>query len=158
MFLFLLIAVPIVEIGVAIWVASMIGWWNTIGLLVLLSIIGLWLVKRQGVGILATLQQSAERKEVPTQALMDRFLKLVGAGLLVIPGFVTAALGLLLFLPPVRALIRGYASKRVQTATATGRWAYGTVRDVTFREVRPNDTNRPPDRPDPTTPPEIENH
>ena len=159
MFLFLLIAVPITEIGVAIWVASMIGWWNTIGLLIALSILGLWLVKRQGVGILATLQQSAERKEVPTQALMDRFLKLVGAGLLVLPGFVTAAFGLLLFLPPVRALIRGYASKRVQTATATGRWAYGTVRDVTFREVRPDDDmNRPPDRPGPTSPPEIENY
>ena len=82
-FIVLLIAIPIVEIAVAIWVADAIGWWNTIGLLVLLSVIGVWLVKRQGVGILATLQQSAERKEVPTRALMDRFLKLVGGGLLV---------------------------------------------------------------------------
>ena len=62
MFLALLIAVPIVEIGVAIWVASAIGWWNTIGLLVLLSIIGVWVVKRQGLGIMATLQRSAQER------------------------------------------------------------------------------------------------
>ena len=85
----------------------------------------------------------------------------VGGGLLVIPGFVSAAMGLLLYLPPVRSIIRGYTSKRVQAATATGRWAYGTVRDVTFREVRPDDVDRSPggpaDRSGPTTPPEIEN-
>ena len=80
----------------------------------MLSIIGIWVVKRQGLGIMATLQRSAQRGEVPTKELMDRFLKAVGGVLLVIPGFVTAAIGLLLFLPPVRSLIRGAASKRVQ--------------------------------------------
>ena len=155
MFIVLLIAIPIVEIAVAIWVAGAIGWWNTIGLLVLLSVIGIYVVKRQGLGILATLQQSAERREVPTRQLMDRFLKVVGGVLLVIPGFVTAVMGLLLFLPPVRSLIRGAASKRVQATTATGRWVYGTVRDVTFREVRPDAD--PGDDPPASRPPEIEN-
>ena len=154
MFLALLIAVPIVEIGVAIWVAGAIGWWNTIGLLVLLSIIGVWVVKRQGLGIMATLQRSAQEREVPTKELMDRFLKAVGGVLLVIPGFVTAAIGSLLFLPPVRSLIRGAASKRVQT---TGRWAYGTVRDVASREVRPDAAQRPRSTPPSGPPPEIEN-
>jgi UPF0716 protein FxsA len=168
-FLVLLIAVPIIEIAVAIWVAGAIGWWNTIGLLVLLSLTGLWVVKRQGLGILTTLQEGAERREVPTARLIDRFLKLVGGVLLVIPGFVTAALGLLLFLPPVRALIRGTAGKRVQATMATGRWtvstgrwAYGTVRDVTSREVRPDGPNpqsssSPHSPPQPGLPPEIEN-
>ena len=157
MFLALLIAVPIIEIGVAIWVASAIGWWNTIGLLVLLSIIGVWVVKRQGLGIIATLQRSAQEREVPTKELMDRFLKAVGGVLLVIPGFVTAAIGSLLFLPPVRSLIRGAASKRVQTTMTTGRWAYGTVRDVTSREVRPDAGQPRPSTPPPGPPPEIEN-
>jgi UPF0716 protein FxsA len=156
-FLLLLIAVPIIEIGVAIWVASAIGWWNTIGLLVLLSIIGIWVVKRQGLGILATLQRSAQQREVPTKELMDRFMKAVGGVLLVIPGFVTAAIGMLLFLPPVRSLIRGAAGKRVQTTMATGRWAYGTVRDVTSREVRPDASGSPPSTPPSGPPPEIEN-
>ena len=157
MFLVLLIAVPIIEIAVAIWVAGAIGWWNTIGLLVLLSIIGIWVVKRQGLGIMTTLQQSAQRREVPTRELMDRFLKVVGGVLLVIPGFVTAALGLLLFLPPVRSLIRGAAGKRVQATMATGRWTYGTVRDVTSREVRPDAAEPPPSTPPSGPPPEIEN-
>ncbi len=155
-FVFLLIAFPIIEIAVAIWVASAIGWLNTIGLLLLLSIIGIWVVKRQGLGIMTTLQESAQRREAPPNKLMDRFLILVGGVLLVIPGFVTAAFGLLLFLPPVRTLIRGWAASRVQTTMTTGRWAYGTVRDVTSREVRP-DAPGGPDAPPPSSPPEIEN-
>ena len=151
----LLIAIPIVEIAVAIWVASAIGWLNTIGLLILLSIIGIWVVKRQGLGIMATLSEGAQRREVPTGKLMDRFLMVVGGVLLVMPGFVTAAIGLLLFLPPVRALIRGFAAKRVQTTMATGRWTYGTVQDVTSREVR--DDAGPPTPPS-SSPPEIENY
>ncbi len=105
---------------------------------------------------MSTLQQSAQRREVPAKELMDRFLKVVGGTLLVIPGFVTAAIGLLLFLPPVRSLIRGAASKRVQTTMETGRWTYGTVRDVTSREVRP-DANGPSTGPPSSPPPEIEN-
>lgn len=157
-FIVLLIAIPIIEIAVAIWVASAIGWLNTIGLLIVLSLVGIWVVKRQGLGIMATLQQSAQSGEVLTKELMDRFLKAVGGVLLVIPGFVSAAFGLLLFLPPVRSLIRGAASKRVKATMGSGRWAYGTVRDVTFREVRvdPTDPAGTAHEP-PSSPPEIEN-
>jgi UPF0716 protein FxsA len=151
----LLIAIPIIEIAVAIWVASAVGWLNTIGLLILLSIIGIWVVKRQGLGIMTTLSEGAQRREVPTKKLVDRFLMVLGGVLLVMPGFVTAAIGLLLFLPPVRALIRGFAGKRVQATMATGRWTYGTVRDVTSREVR-DDSDSP--TPPPSSPPEIENY
>ena len=155
----LLIAIPIIEIAVAIWVASAIGWLNTIGLLILLSIIGIWVVKRQGLGIMTTLSEGAQRREVPTKTLVDRFLMVLGGVLLVMPGFVTAAIGLLLFLPPVRALIRGFAGKRVQTTMATGRWTYGTVRDVTSREVRDDSrSSTPPPSSSPSSPPEIENY
>ncbi len=154
-FVVLLIAIPIIEIAVAIWVASAVGWLNTIGLLILLSIIGIWVVKRQGLGIMTTLSEGAQRREVPTKKLVDRFLMVLGGVLLVMPGFVTAAIGLLLFLPPVRALIRGFAGRRVQTTMATGRWTYGTVRDVTSREVR--DDPASPTSP-PSSPPEIENY
>ena len=155
MFLLLLIAVPIIEIAVAIWVASEIGWLNTIGLLIVLSIIGLWVVKRQGMGIVMTLQEMAQRREKPGKALMDRFLILLGGVLLVIPGFVTAVIGCLLFLPPVRAALRGMAAARVQKKVAAGKWAFGTVagfvQDVDSTEVRRD--RQPP----PPSPPEIEN-
>ena len=123
----------------------------------LLSIIGIYVVKRQGLGIMTTLQQAAERRDQVPKQLMDRFLILLGGVLLIIPGFVTAAMGLLLFLPPVRALIRSYATRRVQASVATGRWAYGTVRNVTFREVRRDEPSGPSSPPPPSSPPEIEN-
>jgi UPF0716 protein FxsA len=160
MFLLLLIAVPIIEIAVAIWVASEIGWLNTIGLLILLSIIGLWVVKRQGMGILTTLQETAQRRETPGKALMDRFLILIGGVLLVIPGFVTAVFGCLLFLPPVRGALRGMAAARVEKNVSMGKWAFGTVtgfvRDVDSTEVR-GDRQPPPPPSSPPGPPEIEN-
>jgi UPF0716 protein FxsA len=160
MFLLLLIAVPIIEIAVAIWVASEIGWLNTIGLLVLLSIIGIWVVKRQGMGILTTLQETAQRQEKPGKALMDRFLILLGGVLLVIPGFVTAVIGCLLFLPPVRAALRGIAAARVEKNVSMGKWTFGTVtgfvRDVDSTEIR-RDRQPPAPPSSPPRPPEIEN-
>ena len=55
----------------SIWVASEIGCLNTVGLLILLSIIGLWVVKRQGMGIVMALQETAQRREKPANSLMD---------------------------------------------------------------------------------------
>jgi UPF0716 protein FxsA len=93
---------------------------------------------------------------------MDRFLVLIAGVLLVIPGFVTAALGLLLFLPPVRALLRGMAATRVEKNVSRGKWAFGTVtgfvvRDV-VRDVDSTEIRRDDQPPPPSSPPEIENH
>ena len=91
---------------------------------------------------------------------MDRFLILIGGVLLVIPGFVTAVFGCLLFLPPVRVALRGMAAARVEKNVSMGKWAFGTVtgfvRDVDSTEVR-GDRQPPPPPSSPPGPPEIEN-
>lgn len=103
----LLILVPIVEIAVAIQVAHHIGVANTIGLLLLFSLVGAWLAKQAGFGVLARMREQLDRGVLPGKELIDGVLVFAAGILLLIPGFVTGAIGLLLLLPPVRVGVRG---------------------------------------------------
>jgi UPF0716 protein FxsA len=106
------IVVPIVEIAVIIRVGSAIGVFDTLGLLILLSLTGGWLVKREGLGVLRRVQASLGDGRVPAAELVDGFLVLLAGALLLVPGFVTDAFGLLLLLPPVRAVVRRLLARR----------------------------------------------
>jgi UPF0716 protein FxsA len=106
---------PIVEITVAVQVAQHIGVANTLGLLLLVSIAGAWLAKRQGFSIIRRMRDDVDRGIVPTNALIDTALVFAGGVLLFVPGFVTGALGLLLVLPPIRIGTRNALKRRFQT-------------------------------------------
>lgn len=102
----ILIVVGLVEFTVIIQVAQWIGVGDTIGLLLVVSVVGAWLVKRQGLGVLRRIREQRLAGQVPAAHAFDAALILVAGGLLLVPGFVTDALGLLLLLPPVRAGVR----------------------------------------------------
>src|SRR5262245_44252503 len=93
-------------------VAQLIGAVNTIGLLLLVSLFGAWLVKRQGLGVLARIREQRMAGRLPAAEVFDGALILVAGVLLVIPGFVTDALGLLLLIPPIRAVARRGVRRR----------------------------------------------
>ena len=99
MFRFLLLAfivVPIVELYLIFQVGSVIGGWETFGLLILDSIIGAWLVRREGFSILAKVQDSLTKGEAPTNSIIDGLLVLVAGALMLTPGFLTDGVGLVL--------------------------------------------------------------
>ena len=102
----LMIVLFIAELWVMIEVASQIGALNTVVLLVLMPIIGIWLVKRAGLGVLRRLRTTVDAGAIPHKEVVDGFLLLFAGLLLIIPGFITGAAGLLLLLPPVRAGVR----------------------------------------------------
>jgi UPF0716 protein FxsA len=106
------IVLPLVEIYVIVQVGHALGALNTIGLLLLLSVGGAWLAKREGFWVLRRLRDQLDAGRMPTNELIDAGLVLVGAILLIFPGFVTDALGLLLLFPPTRALARSYVKRR----------------------------------------------
>ena len=112
----LFLVVPIVELAVIIQVGQAAGVWNTIGLLVLMSLVGGWLMKREGLGVLRRVQRSVEQGRVPGTELVDGLLILVGGALMLTPGFLTDVLGLSLLLPPVRAVVRRVAARRLTVA------------------------------------------
>ncbi len=149
------IAVPIAEIYVITQVADGLGWWPTLALVLVVSVVGAWLVKYEGLGVLGRVERRLSRGEVPGREIVDGVLILVGGALLLTPGFITDGVGVALLLPPVRALLRGSLARRYQHRLTTGRvggngpvgrWVrFGDVVDV--EEVDPDDGH--PHRPGP---------
>ena len=109
----LFILVPIAELAVIIQVGQALGVLPTIGLLLLVSFIGTWLVKREGMGVWRRFNQQVHAGQVPGKEIADGVMILLAGALLLSPGFVTDVVGVLLLLPPVRAAIRGALLARV---------------------------------------------
>lgn len=111
--LFLMFLVmPIAELFVLVQVAQEMGVLSSLALLLAVSILGAWLVKREGLGILARIQQELTEGRIPTTQVVDGFLILLAGALLLTPGFITDAMGVLLLLPPTRALLRTLLIRR----------------------------------------------
>lgn len=113
------IVVPVVELVVIIQVGAAIGVLNTFGLLLLSGVLGGWLMKREGLGVVRRIQVAMSAGRVPGAELVDAFLILLGGALMLTPGFVSDIAGMALLLPPVRAVVRGVLRKRF-TARAAG--------------------------------------
>ena len=112
-FFVLILALPIVEIALFIVVGGAIGLWPTLGLVVLAAVAGVALMRRQGLRTLERLTASLEAGGGPGEPLAHGALIFVAGLLLLIPGFFTDAVGLLLLLPPVRARLIGWGASRV---------------------------------------------
>ncbi|HVF76163.1 MAG TPA: FxsA family protein [Acidimicrobiales bacterium] len=102
----LFLVVPFAELFVLLKVGQLIGALETVALLVVVSVVGAWLVKREGLGVLRRAQQRVQQGSVPGRELVDGVLILFAGALLLTPGFLTDILGILLLLPPVRAALR----------------------------------------------------
>jgi UPF0716 protein FxsA len=149
----------IAELWVIVLVAESIGVLNTIGLLIVISIVGVWLVKRQGLAVLDRVQRTINEGRVPQRELVDGFL-IVAAGILLIPpGFITDAVGLLLLLPPVRALIRALLLRSLARRSTVAVRVMGFNRWRTpYRDVESRDASPPDGGPNSTNwrPPELD--
>jgi UPF0716 protein FxsA len=110
----LFLAVPFAELFVIIKVGEAIGVLWTIVLLVGMSVLGAALVKREGLAVLRRAQERIQYGEVPGEQLLDGVLILFAGALLLTPGFLTDAMGVLLLLPPVRFGLRRAARRRLQ--------------------------------------------
>ena len=100
------IVVPLAEIYVLIQVGQVIGVWWTILLLVADSVLGTWLIRREGGRAWRALQTALSSGRMPARELADGALILVGGTLMLSPGFVTDAFGIL---PPIARLTRDQA-------------------------------------------------
>jgi UPF0716 protein FxsA len=116
LFLVLLILWPVAEIFVAIEVAGAIGWLLTLLLLIAGWPAGTWALRSQGRAAWGRLRAEADSGRPPARAVFDGALILIGGLLLIIPGFITDALGILLLLPPTRSLTRRVATRRLQAS------------------------------------------
>jgi UPF0716 protein FxsA len=114
------IVVPLIEIYVLIQVGQVIGPWPTILLLILDSLFGTWLIRREGGKAWQGLRVALDSGRMPARELADGALILVGGTLMLTPGFVTDAFGILLILPFTRPVARRLLTKVVSRRLLAG--------------------------------------
>lgn len=107
------IAVPLLELYVILQVGDAIGAVPTIALLAADSALGALLLRSQGRSIWRQFNAVMRSGRVPHRELVDGVAVIFGGALLLTPGFITDVVGLLLLLPPSRALIRRLAAQRI---------------------------------------------
>ena len=110
-----LLLVPLVEIVVVIAVGQQIGPWWTFAALLALTLVGAWLVRREGSRTWRRLQEVVRSGQPPARELTDAGLVLIGGILLLTPGFVTGIIGLFLILPFTRPLTRVWVERLVSS-------------------------------------------
>lgn len=125
------LVVPLVEIWVLIQVGQVIGPWWTILLLIADSIFGAWLIKREGARAWRALNAAVGSGRMPARELADGALVLIGGTLMLTPGFVTDAVGVLLILPVTRPFFRrvlaAAIARRAVNVTRPGPGSKGSV-------------------------------
>lgn len=112
MFLVPFLLLPLLELYVFVQLAGALGFGTALLAGLGATVVGVWLVKQQGLGVLRRANARVARGEQPTDEVVNGTLILLAGILLLLPGFITGAAGLLLLLPPVRALLRGSMRKR----------------------------------------------
>lgn len=119
--LFLIVALPIVEIILLVYAGQRIGFWWTLSLLIATGILGFLLVQSQGVRTWQIVQEKMRRGEPPGYALLNGFILLIAGILLMFPGFLTDLLGVLALFPFVRKRLSQYIIKRLYDKMKKGK-------------------------------------
>lgn len=159
-----LLAAPVVEIYVIIQVGGAIGALPTLALLLATAALGVLVIRGQGVDLVRRAQVQVRAGEDPTPEMLDRLLIIAAGVLLILPGFLSDVIAVLLLVPPLRHMLGHDLGRRiarrvsaaVRVATSPGATAPGQVYDarvvedlgdVTPPEWRPGVAREPGSRP-----------
>lgn len=146
-----LIAIPLIEIGLFVEIGGLIGLWPTLAVVLLSAVAGTWLMRRQGAKAFDRLRGAVDEPGDPAEPMAHGALILLAGALLVLPGFFTDTLGLLLLVRPLRTLILRHLAARVRVARfTTGNtpprpepWRPDVI-DGEFHEIGPDEAPRRP--------------
>ena len=134
MFVLLLVAfivIPIVELYVIIQVGGAIGLGPTVFLLVADSLLGALLLRHQGRGAWVAFNRAVAESRVPAKEVLDGVLVIFGGALLLTPGFITDIFGIVLLIPPTRAIVRTFLKwlgiSRLSMGPKVALWGAGRV-------------------------------
>jgi len=111
-FLLLFVGIPLVELYFLIKVGAQIGAFPTIFLTIFTALLGGWMVRQQGFSTLLRVRESMERGEVPALEMLEGAILLICGILLLLPGFITDAVGFILLIPPLRRWLIAVGLKR----------------------------------------------
>lgn len=151
--LLLFILVPLLDAWLLFQVAGVLGFVETLALVVVTGVLGAWLFKLEGKRTWAKWQGSLAEGRVPEEGVLGGVMLLLGGALLVTPGVITDAVGLLLLFPPSRRLIAAALRPRLkryakEKAERMARGEDGSVRVVTYGFSTSFGDRPPPERGD----------
>ncbi len=113
--LFLIFAViPMIELALLIKIGSVIGTFNTILVVILTAVIGAYLVRSEGTGVMYRLQKNMQEGVFPGEELIDGALILIAGAVLLTPGFFTDIFGFLIVFPVSREYIKKIARHHIK--------------------------------------------
>lgn len=124
-FLLLFIGLPLVEFFLLVQVGARIGFLPTLFLVLGTGLVGASLARQQGMGVLARMQTDLAAGRQPSQSALEAVVILISGVLLLAPGFLTDALGVLGLLPPTRLLILHAVQRSLEKAVKEGRVVMG---------------------------------
>jgi UPF0716 protein FxsA len=109
---FLFILVPLLELYILIKIGGYLGAFQTVALVVLTALLGIVLVRLQGLRTLLKIRQSLSQGIVPAEEMVDGVLIFVGGILLIIPGVLTDLFAMVLFIPYTRTIFKRWLRRR----------------------------------------------
>lgn len=116
--LLILVAIPLLELAVLIRVGQVIGVAATLALVVGTALLGLVVVRQQGFTIVARARQAIASGRPPIMPVVDGTLVFVAGALLILPGLIGDAIGLMLLISPVRQAIAAWSLGRLASGGA----------------------------------------
>ena len=122
--LILFIGLPILELYVIIQVGGTIGVLPTLAILIADSLLGAFLLRSQGRAAWERFNLRLAEGRVPGREVFDGAMIILGGALLLTPGFITDIFGLVLLIPPTRALLRGAVGRMARGRVSVG-WVFG---------------------------------
>ena len=105
MIFLIFILVPIIEISIFISIGSKIGILNTVSIILITAIVGIFLVRRQGLSLLFNAQKNMRDGIFPSQEIKGAIFLLISGLLLITPGFFTDIIGFLFFSSKVQEIV-----------------------------------------------------
>jgi UPF0716 protein FxsA len=118
--LLLFTLVPLVELFLLVKLGTVIGIGATVLIVICTGVLGAWLARWQGLGVLRRLTEDLNQGRLPADTLIDGLLILIAGAVLLTPGLITDALGFLLLVPQGRAAVRKMVAARLEQRTAAG--------------------------------------
>lgn len=110
-FIIISLIVLLVEILIYVWVVSVTNFWVILFTMITTGILGVNLAKKQGIQTLKRARLARDLGQIPGRELLDGIAILIGALLIITPGYVTDLVGLLLLLPTTRNLFIIYLKR-----------------------------------------------
>jgi len=117
--------IPLIEIAFFVIIGNAIGLWPTLAGVLVTAVVGSVVLRYQGMAVFRDIQRQMGSGQLPGRSLADAALIGAGGLMLLLPGYFSDLIGILLLLPPVRTMIYGFLKSRIQVVPMAG---YGSPR------------------------------